>query len=115
MNDADPGIHGVPRCLKHDRIAIELQFPLCRLDNTRQHFHQGRFAGAILPQDRTNAPGLDIDTDVVDHGDAVIGLGECVAMQHGTTAHQRPPASAGQQSLPTAFIVSSSTWHGVKP
>ena len=72
-----------------DALAVQLQMSRGRRDDARQDFHQGRFAGAVLAEQRRHLGALDVEIDAAQGARAAIGLGDVAGRQNdgGGGAH----------------------------
>ena len=59
-----------------DLLAVETDFAPGRHDRPREDLDQRRFAGAVLSQDRVNLAATQVEVDVLQRGDAAIGLSD---------------------------------------
>ncbi len=69
---------------QHDLLSHPAQFTAARLDQAVHHLHQGRFAGAILAEERVDFGREQIEVD------AVVGEKIAVALADGNGTEQRP-------------------------
>ena len=79
--DAEPARLG--RAGQHDLFAHPAQFAAARLDQAVHHLHEGRFAGAILAEQRVDFGREQIEVD------AVIGEKIAIALAYGNGTEQR--------------------------
>ena len=49
-------------------VAVNLDAALRRREQAEQHFHQGRFARAVMPGKGDRFPRVDVDIDIADRG-----------------------------------------------
>ena len=75
---ADSGLDGVGGRPEHDLGAVDLDRAGVGLLHAVQDLHQGRLAGAVLPDDRVDGAVRDIDVDVVVGDDAGEALADAV-------------------------------------
>src|SRR6478609_4123799 len=70
MHHAQPGGNGIARTMKVRRLTIDENCALVLVRQTEKHIHQGRFAGAVFPEERVNLPLTDTQIDAVIGDDA---------------------------------------------
>ncbi len=70
MDHPDPHVDRVARCVELDETAGDLDLALVRPVEAREDVHQGRLPGAVLPEERVDLPGRDLERHVLVRDDA---------------------------------------------
>ena len=65
VDQGDPGFERSLGAAHLQWLAIDEDGALGRLEDPRQHPHQGRLARAVLADDRVDLPGQDLDVDAI--------------------------------------------------
>ncbi len=66
IDHADAGAERVARLLEIDRLAVDEIIPRGEPDGARNRLAQGRFAGAVLADQRVNLAGIEVEIDRLD-------------------------------------------------
>ena len=84
-NETDAEQLRIERSVNMDRRALEEDLARRGSVNSAQYLHQGRFAGAILPDDSENFSSDHLDVDVFEHVDRGKVLRDAPCLQEGFT------------------------------
>ena len=66
-NHGDAGVKTGARRGRDQRLAAHQDRALIGPMNAEQHFHQGRFAGAVLPEQGMDLASVDLEIDIAQH------------------------------------------------
>ena len=75
----EPG--GIRRTVHHHRHAVDGDVARVRPMDPGQDLHQGRLAGAILPDEPDDLSGGDVEVDPIEGDHAGESLGDCRHLQ----------------------------------
>jgi len=94
VDDADPGPARLDRMPEGDGLAAKLDLAFVGPVDAAEHLHQGRLAGAVLPADRMNFPGMAVEADIVERPHAGETLADAAHRQDGRFLAHGDPAMA---------------------
>ena len=101
MNERDAGRDRIRHAVARTCDAIDPDRPTARRDNTAEHTHQRRLAGAVLAEQRDHLAGRDRQADVVERDHARIGLADVDQLEEGLAhAGRRTTFSTSASSAP---------------
>ena len=81
VDDRDPQRHGFVRAANVYRLPIELDLSLVRVVSAAEDFHEGRFAGAVVTDERDRLAGVDAEIDVLQRLHMQEGLADPARLQ----------------------------------
>ncbi len=65
VDHRQPGEHGISRALEPHRLTVDPDLAFVRVVQPEQDVHQGRFAGAVLAQQRVDLAATNGELDAV--------------------------------------------------
>ena len=66
----------LPRGEAGRAVAVDADAAACRREQAEQHFHQGRFTGAVMSGEGDHFAGVDVDVHLVYGGEVAEGFAE---------------------------------------
>ena len=87
MDHTDPLGHGIAWRAENDAFTMDGDFTGIRLVNPGEDVHQGRFAGAIFPEQGMDLPGRHREADVLVGFDRGKGLADSAHLNRGDGFH----------------------------
>ncbi len=75
------GLHGIGRRAELERCTVDQDFALAGVGHARGDLDERRLAGAVLAQNRVNFPGISLEIDIRQRGDAAVALGDALEFE----------------------------------
>ena len=91
IDHADAGSERIARPLEIDRLAVDVILARRQLDGAGDRLAEGRFAGAVLADQRMHFAGIKIEIDVFDGVHAAIDLAAADDAQHRLACRRTQP------------------------
>ena len=83
VNENDALAFRIDRPRERDRLAVQMKIAFRGREMAREDAHQGRLAGAVLPDDRMHLTGLQVERNPAQDLDGPEGFGDALCAKNG--------------------------------